>query len=105
VERRATRFRPIHARLVDVVRQDISYAVRGLRRHPGFTAVVVLTLSLGLGVNAAVFSLVSRLFADAPALVREPARVRRLYLSEPRPGRPRSAIASTIHRSRTSARR
>ena len=57
-------------RLLDVARQDMSYAIRGLRRHPGFTAVIVLTLSLGLGVNAAVFSVVSRLFADAPAGVR-----------------------------------
>jgi len=75
-------------RLLDVARQDVAYAIRGLRRRPGFTAVIVLTLSLGLGVNAAVFSLVSRLFADAPDAVREPAQVRRLYLAEPQPGGP-----------------
>ena len=75
-------------RLLEIATQDIFYAVRGLRRRPGFTAVIVVTLSLGLGVNTAVFSLVSRLFANAPFGVHEPAQVRRLYLAEPQPGGP-----------------
>ena len=41
--------------------KDISYAIRGFLRQPGFTAVVVVTLALGIGVNTAIFSVTDKL--------------------------------------------
>ncbi len=70
---------------------DVRYALRTLRRAPAFTAVAVLSLGLGTGVNTAIFSLVDTLMLRSLP-VQEPGRL--VELLEKYPGEPRGSYFS-----------
>ncbi len=54
--------------------QDLRYGFRLLARAPGFTAVAILTLGIGIGANTAIFSVVNALFLHPPGMS-NPARI------------------------------
>jgi predicted permease len=64
---------------ISSVRQDVSFAVRSLRRTPGIAVAILSTLALGLGVNAAMFTLLDTIFLRPPAAVAKPMELRRVW--------------------------
>jgi putative ABC transport system permease protein len=72
--------------------QDVRYGVRLLLKKPVFTAVAVLTLALGIGVNTALFSVINGVLIR-PLPFREPERVMTLWENNAREGLPRDDVS------------
>src|SRR5690348_13359267 len=77
---------------LDALTQDLRYAIRGLRAKPAFTIAVVSTLALGIGANAAIFSIVDRLLFRPPPLLAHPELTHHVYLNS-------IARGEAVHRS------
>ena len=80
---------------LDTTLQDLRYAARVLRRNPGFTFFAVLTIALGLGANAAIFSLVDGVLLKSIGYP-EPERIVQLWERPPRGLRNGIAAANYI---------
>jgi putative ABC transport system permease protein len=70
---------------MDSLIRDIKFAVRGLIKKPAFTVIAVLTLSLGIGANTAIFSVVNAVLLQ-PLAVKDPDRLMTFWHSAPAKG-------------------
>src|SRR4051794_12332460 len=64
--------------VMETLTQDLRYALRTLARTPGFVAVTLLTLALGIGANLAIFTVVDAVLLR-PLPFKEPQRVVRIF--------------------------
>lgn len=65
---------------LDQLQQDVTYALRGVRRNPGFSLAIVATLGLGIGANAAMFGVLDRLMFRPYANLKDPGTAHLVYL-------------------------
>ena len=78
IDNRLARRRSRSEQIFEIL-NDVRYATRSLRRTPGVALAILATLALGVGANAAMFTLLDSIFLRPPAGVINPAGVRRVW--------------------------
>jgi putative ABC transport system permease protein len=78
---------------VETLWRDLRYALRGLRRNPGYTAVAAVTLALGIGATTAMFSVVNAVMLR-PLPYRDASRLAMIWTDDVQRGLHREATAS-----------
>jgi putative ABC transport system permease protein len=74
-------YRDVRGRWLQDLTKDFRYGLRSLRRNPGFAAVAVLSLAVGIGANTAIFSIVNSILLR-PRAVADPQQLVELYTGE-----------------------
>src|SRR5437899_4846519 len=74
------------AAMLENLWQDLRGGIRNLVKSPGFTLVAVLSLSLGIGANTAIFTIINAVFLH-PLPVEEPFRLAELFTRDTKIGR------------------
>jgi predicted permease len=81
---------------VDRFGQDARFAWRSVKRSPGFTMLIIVTLSLGIGVNSATFTVLDRIYLRPPLGVADPSHVHRIWIRHSKlEGEPRYSPSMT----------
>jgi len=77
---------------MDTLLQDLKYAVRNLRKSPGFTLIAAVTLALGIGTNTTMFSVVENILLR-PFPFEDPGRLAVVYETQPKNDITRASVS------------
>ena len=81
------------AKLMETLWHDLRYGWRMLRRNPGFAIVAVLTLAIGIGANAAIFSVINTILIQ-PLPFFQPNRIAVVFDTDPNRNVPRGMVSA-----------